>query len=126
MVAGKILTAELVEIVRQSSDSGFAQLLSRTWEGQQTNNDVIKAQANTGIVEWWDEFVKVYCNYYLAGQENEGCIGKLDSEVATIKAQDSSNKDIETKTCSLSIPHKIGLSQTANLPSNWNYLLVQW
>ena len=56
MVLGKIPTTELVEIVQQSSDSGFAQLLSRAWEGQQTNNDVIKALANTEILEWWDEF----------------------------------------------------------------------
>ena len=41
-------------------------------------------------------------------------IGKLDSEVV-IKAQDS-NKDVETNTCSISIPGNIGLSQTANLP----------
>ena len=40
---------ELVEIVRQSSDPDFAQLLNRVREGQQTDNDVIqiKALANT-------------------------------------------------------------------------------
>ena len=42
-------------------------------------------------------------------------IGKLDSEVV-IKVQDS-NKDVETNTCSISIPGNIGLSQTANLPA---------
>ena len=42
-------------------------------------------------------------------------IGKLDSEVV-IKAQDS-NKDVETNTCSISIPGNIGFSQTANLPA---------
>ena len=42
-------------------------------------------------------------------------IGKLDSEVV-IKAQDS-NKDVETNTCSISIPGNIGLAQTANLPA---------
>ena len=43
-------------------------------------------------------------------------IGKLDSEVVVIEAQDS-NKNIETNTCSISIPGNIGLSQTANLPA---------
>ena len=109
---------ELVEIVWQSSDPDFAQLLNRVREGQQTDNDVIqiKALANTDTATWPDEFVKVYLNNYLAGQENEDCIGKLDSEVVVIKAQDG-NKDIETNTCSISIPDNIGLSQTANLPA---------
>ena len=102
---------ELVEIVWQSSDPDFAQLLNRVREGQQTDNDVIqiKALANTDTATWPDEFVKVYLNNYLAGQENEDCIGKLDSEVVVIKAQDG-NKDIETNTCSISIPDNISLS----------------
>ena len=88
---------ELLEIVRQSSDPDFAQLLNRVREGQQTNNDVIqiKALANTDTATWPNEFVKVYLNNYLAGQENKDCIGKLDSQVVVIKAQDS-NEDIET------------------------------
>ena len=107
---------ELVEIVRQSSDPDFAQLLNRFREGQQTDNDVIqiKALANTDTATWPDEFVKVYLNNYLAVQENEDCIGKLDSEVVVIKAQDG-NKEIETNTCSISIPDNISLSQTANV-----------
>ena len=106
----------LVEIVRQCSGPDFAQLLNRVREGQQTDNDVIqiKALANTDTATWPDEFVKVYLDNYLAGQENEDCIGKLDSEVVVIKAQDG-NKDIETNTCSISIPDNISLSQTANL-----------
>ena len=106
---------ELVEIVWQSSDPDFAQLLNRVREGQQTDNDVIqiKALANTDTATWPDEFVKVYLNNYLAGQENESCIGKLDSEVVFFKAQ-GSNKDIETNTCSISILKNVGLSQTAN------------
>ena len=45
MIMGKITTAEPDEIVRQSNDSGFAQLLSRAWEGQPANNDVIQIKA---------------------------------------------------------------------------------
>ena len=72
---------ELVEIVWQSSDPDFAQLLNRVQEGQQTDNDVIqiKALANTDTATWSDEFVKAYLNNYSAGQENEDCIRKLDS-----------------------------------------------
>ena len=60
------------------------------WEDQQTKNDVIqiKALVNTdNTATWPNEFVKAYLNSYLAGQENEVCIGQLDSEVVAIKAQ---------------------------------------
>ena len=57
----------------------------------------IKTLANTNTTAWPDVFVKVYLNNYLAGQENEDCIGILYSEVAVIKVQDS-NKDTETST----------------------------
>ena len=109
---------ELVEIVWQSSDPDFAQLLNIIREGQQTDNDVfqVKALVKTDAATWPDEFVKVYLNNYLAGQENEDYIGKLDSKDVVVKAQDG-NKDIETNTCSISIPDNIGLSQTANLPA---------
>ena len=70
---------------------------------------LIKALANTDTATWPDEFVKVYLNNYLSGQENEDCISKLDSEVVVIKVQNS-NKDIETNTCSMSIPDNICLS----------------
>ena len=64
---------ELVKIVWQSSDPDFTQLLNRVREGQQSDNDVIqlKALANTNTATWPDEFVKVYLNNHLAGQENE-------------------------------------------------------
>ena len=51
-------------------------------------------------------------------------IGKLDSEVVVIEAQDS-NKNVETNTCSISIPGNIGLSQTANLPAKLKLCVVQ-
>ena len=109
---------ELVEIVRQSSDPDFAQLLNRVREGKQTEDDVteIKALANTDTSTWPDEFVRVYLNNYLAGQENEKSIAQLDSEVFIIKAEDT-KKDLETGTCSVSIPDNTSLTQTANLPA---------
>ena len=99
---------ELVEVVWQSCDPDFAHLLNRVQEGQQTDDDVIqiKALANNDTATGPDKFVKVYLNNYLAGQESEDFIGKLDSKVNVIKAQDG-NKDIETNTCSISIPDNI-------------------
>ena len=45
-------------------------------------------------------------------------IGKVDSEVVVIKAQDD-NKDIEGNKFTISIPDNICLSQTANLPAKF-------
>ena len=114
---GQFQLQELLEIFQQSSDPYFAQLLNRVREVQQANNDMIqiKALANT-TATWPDELVKIYLNNYLAGRENEDCIGKLDSEDVAIKTQDS-NKDLEINLCSISIPDIIGISQTANLPA---------
>ena len=79
----------VVEIVWQSRDPNFAQLLKRVREGQQTDNGVIqiKALAKTDTVTWLDEFVKVYLDNYLAGQENEYCIGKLYSELLLLRLE---------------------------------------
>ena len=57
---------ELVEIVWQSSDPDFAQLLIRVREGWQTNDVLIqiKALANISTATWPNEFVKVYLNIY--------------------------------------------------------------
>ena len=103
-------------MVQQNRDSDFAWLCKKVQEGQQTNNDVIqiKGLANTDTSTWFHEFLKVYLNKYLADQENEACIGKLDFEVNVIKAK-SGNKDIDTNACSISIPDSIHLSQTAEL-----------
>ena len=64
---------ELVEIVWQGSGPKFAQLLNSVQEGQKTDNDVIqiKTLANTDTATWSDEFLKVYLENYLAGQENK-------------------------------------------------------
>ena len=83
----------------------------------------IKALANTDTATWPDDFLKVYLNSDVAGQEFEDCICKLDSEVITIKAQDS-NKDIETSTCSISVLDNIDFSQTANLHAKLKLCIV--
>ena len=102
---------ELVEIVWQSSDPDFAQLLNRVREGQYTNDDLtqIKALANTNTAASPDEFVKVYLNNYLAGKENDSSIRKLDSKIVVFKAQHS-QKDTETNTCSIATPDDISVS----------------
>ena len=109
---------ELVEIVRQSSDPEFAEMLNRIREGNHTDDDVkqIEALANTDTSTWPNEFVKLYLTNNLAGRENEACIANLKEEVFDIKAEDSL-RDLETGTCSVSIPDTTSLNKTANLPA---------
>ena len=109
---------ELVEIVRQSSDPEFAQMLNRIREGEQTDDDLkqLKDLEHTDTSSWPNEFVKLYLSNYLAGQENEECIAKLNSEIFTIQAKDSA-RDLETGTYNVSIPAYTGLNQTGNLPA---------
>ena len=73
MVVGKLKLYELVKIAWHSSNPDFAQLLNKVWEVQQTDHDVIqiKALASTDTATWPYEFLNVYLNSYLAGQENE-------------------------------------------------------
>ena len=96
MVVGNFQLHELVQIVWQSSDPDFVQLLNRVQEGQHTNDDLtqIKVSANTNTTTWPNEFIKVYQSNYLAGKENDSSIHKLDSEIIVFKAQDS-KKDTE-------------------------------
>ena len=60
------------------------------FEKVRKHDDVIqiKALADIDTATWSDEFVKVYLNNYLAGQESENCVSKLDSEVVVIQAQE--------------------------------------
>ena len=96
---------ELIEIVRQSSDPEFAEMLNRIHVGKHTENDVmqIKASSDTDITGWPNEGVKLNVTNQLAGLENEKSIAKLNSEVFVIQAQDS-RRDRETATYSVSIP----------------------
>ena len=113
---------ELTEIVRQSSDPEFAKMLSRIREGKQNYDDLkeIKALVNTDTSNWPDQFVKLYLTNYLAGQENEQSIAKLDSEIFVIQAKDS-RRDLKTNTYSVPrIPDNFNLSKTGNLPGKLN------
>ena len=92
-------------------------LPNRVWESQHTNDDITQTNVLANIIAatWPDEFVKVYLNNYLAGEQTNSSVHKLDSEIVAFKAQDS-KIDTETNTCSIAIPDNISLSQTGNLP----------
>ena len=109
---------ELVDIVRQISDPTFASILSRIREGNHTDDDMdkIKALEDTDTLDWPNEYVKLFLTNYLAGEENENAIANLNSEVYSIRAEDS-GKDLETGTYRVSIPEHASLNQTGNLPT---------
>ena len=115
----KLQLHELVEIFQQSSDPDFLQLLKRVRKGMERDNCMIQiqSQANTVSATQHGECVRAYLNSFLAGQEYEDSISKLDSEFLLIKARDI-NKDVEINRCSKSIPDNSGLSQNPNLPAN--------
>ena len=107
---------ELFEIVRQSSDPEFANLLSRVREDEHTDEDlaIIKSLADTDTSAWPEQYVKLFLTNYLAGKENEDCISKLGTEIKTIKSADSA-RDLESGTYNIAIPENINISQTGNL-----------
>ena len=57
---------ELFEIVQQSSDPEFAQILNRVRQGKHTEDDVvnIKKHAGTDLTQWApNQIVKLYLTY---------------------------------------------------------------
>ena len=78
---------KLVEIVQQSSDPDFAQLINNIQKGQ-SNLIQIKALANTDTATWSNlmTYIKVYSNYLMAGLQKCNPVHKPDSEVNIFKA----------------------------------------
>ena len=114
---------ELHEIVRQSSDPEFAQLLNRLREGKHTPTDVdeIKALANTDILTWPDEYIKLYATNRLVNLENHESIKKLENDgltIITVHATDS-KADACTGTCRVNVSEDVTISSTGNLPKTY-------
>ena len=109
------LIYELKEVVRQSGDPEFAEILNRVREGEQTDADIteIKALERTDTTMWPNGFTKVYLTNQLANMENERCITALKTDTIVINAKDSA-RDIETQTLLVNISDN-DLHKTGNL-----------
>ncbi len=107
---------ELVQIVRQSSDPQFAQLLNRVREGKHTDDDLKEIQklADVDTTHWPHQYLTLYMTNYMAGLYNEACLAKINSEKVVIIAQDS-KKDTQTNRYSVTVPENASLTNTANL-----------
>ena len=110
---------KLTEIVRQSSDSHFAQLLNRLREGKHTQKDIddIKALSNTDTSNWPADHTKLYITNALVNNENDGCLKKLQDKgetIFTIYSKDSTT-DCHTGVHKINIDDKLPISYTGNL-----------
>ena len=110
---------ELKQIVRQSDDPDFAQLLNRVREGNFREEDVeeIKNLANTDTSEW-QAHSTMYMTNHLVNKENNSAIfdmaNKNNTNIITIQAKDS-RSDITTGRCPVDIPLDVPISKTGNL-----------
>jgi hypothetical protein len=103
---------ELFEIVRQSSDPEFAEMLARLREGNQTDSDIgqMRSLSQTDVSSWPQEYVKLFLTNHLADKENEECIEGLQSDVFVINAEDSA-RDVDTGIHPVSISQTLKVSQ---------------
>ena len=90
---------KLADIVDQSNDFEFADILSRVYEDTHTSTSIenIEDSEDTGTFTWPEKCVNSYLIIYLAGNENTKAVEQLNSEKFIIRAEDSS-KDVETIT----------------------------
>ena len=70
---------ELTEIVRQSGDPEFAELLNRLRKGNQTKEDVqfIETLSETDTTTWPEDHCKLYITDRLTDNENQRNLKKL-------------------------------------------------
>ena len=117
---------ELIEIVRQSSDPEFAELLNRLRETDNPEDisdqdiETIKALAYTDTAEWPDKYIKLYMFNHLVNSENANALNRLvenqNVEIKEVKAKDSS-KDVKTGSCKINVSEDTDISSTGNLPT---------
>jgi len=112
---------ELTEIVRQSTDPEFAEILNRLRENKYTDDDIeaIKLLADTDTSDWPDRYVELYMYNHLVNRENANALNRLTEnenvQLVEIRAKDSS-KDVKTGSCKVTVKEDTAISSTGNLP----------
>ena len=111
---------ELIDIVRQNGDPGFASLLNRMREGNETQDDIdfVNSLSKTDVSNWPDNHCKLYITNRLKDIENQKHLAKFKQEgflVHTILAKDS-KRDIATNLQPISLKKDTPISETGNLP----------
>ncbi|XP_066911966.1 uncharacterized protein [Clytia hemisphaerica] len=104
---------ELEEIVRQSGDSEFAELLNRLREGNHTSADIEKISSfeQTDTTEWPENFMKMYITNRLKDQQNSLCLRQCKEwgNKHTSLAKDESRTKVNLK-------KDMPINETAGLP----------
>ncbi|XP_066913784.1 uncharacterized protein [Clytia hemisphaerica] len=104
---------ELEEIVRQSGDSEFAELLNRLREGNHTSADIEKISSfeQTDTTEWPENFMKMYITNRLKDQQNSLCLRQCKEwgNKHTSLAKDESRTKVSLK-------KDMPINETAGLP----------
>ena len=113
---------ELTEIVRQSSDPAFAELLNRLREGNQTQEDIkeIRLLEGTDQSGWPEDHVRLFITNDLKNKHDECCMRRLLDEDSTRRmhvfyAKDS-KRDTKTGSHKATINPDMAISKTGNLP----------
>ena len=109
----------MAEIICQSSDPHFAQLLNRLLEGKHTQEDIddIKALTNTDASNWPADHIKLYITNVLVNNENDGYLKKLKDKGETIFTTYSKDSitDRHTGVHKINIDDNLPMSYTGNL-----------
>ena len=119
---------ELTEIVRQSGDPHFAQLLNRLFEGKHTQEDIddIKALTNTDTSNWPADYTKLYITNALVNNENDGCLKKCKDKgetIFTIYSKDSTT-DRHTGIYKINIDDNLPIGYTKHSQSIGKFVLM--
>ena len=113
---------ELTEIVRQSSDPSFAELLNRLREGNQTEDDILEIRAleHTDTSDWPEDHVRLYITNALKDKHNDKSMARLLEEdinrkMYTFYAKDSA-KDTRTGAHEVQVSPDTPITRTGGLP----------
>ena len=107
---------ELTEIVRQSSDPSFANLLNRVRIGEHTDSDVeaIHDMENTDVSSWPENHLTSYMTRRLVDKRNTDIMNMATNPIFTINAYDA-NADNHTGAFKYTLSDDLDVGKTGNM-----------
>ena len=114
---------ELTEIVRQSSDPAFAELLNRIRVGEHTDSDVdaIHDMENTDVSFWPENHLTAYMTNRLVNKRNTEVMNMATNTIFTIEAYDA-NADGHTGSFNYTLSDNMDVGLTGNMKKNFKNL----
>ena len=107
---------ELTEIMRQSSDPSFAELLNRVRVGEHTDADVkaIHDLEHTDVTSWPENHLTGYMTNRLVNKRNSEVMDQASSTIFTINAYDA-NADSHTGSFKYTLNDDMDVGKTGNM-----------